>query len=148
MPAWPMGSLHRRMKSGVACHHRHWVAHTVRRRRAWHAIIALGLDTLLDYVRRGMPSWTLTNTHGRPKSSIARHHLLWTIHAIEQCHTWHAFMALGMHTWSEDVGCGMPSSLLGNTCSRTMLGVTCRLRLRQYTWRDDVGRGMTLSPLT
>ena len=40
IPSSPLGSTHGRMTLGVACHHPLWVAHTVKRRRAWHAIIA------------------------------------------------------------------------------------------------------------
>ena len=42
MPSSPLGSTHGRTASGVACHLRLFAAHTVERRRAWHAIIALG----------------------------------------------------------------------------------------------------------
>ena len=42
MSSSPLGSTHVRATSGVACHHRLWAVHTVERRRAWHAIIALG----------------------------------------------------------------------------------------------------------
>ena len=38
--------------------------HTVGRRQAWHNITALGQHTRLDYVRHGMTSLPLYNTHG------------------------------------------------------------------------------------
>ena len=41
MPSSPLCSTHGRATSGVACHHRLWAAHSVERRRAWHAIFAL-----------------------------------------------------------------------------------------------------------
>ena len=74
MPSSPLDSTHGRTTSGVACHHRHWeahtverrstwhaiiavgLAHTVGRRRAWHAIIAIGRRTRSNDVGRGMPS--------------------------------------------------------------------------------------------
>ena len=37
----PLGRTHGLTTSCVACHHRLWAAHTVERRRAWHAILAL-----------------------------------------------------------------------------------------------------------
>uniref|UniRef100_A0A3Q7IUH9 Reverse transcriptase domain-containing protein n=1 Tax=Solanum lycopersicum TaxID=4081 RepID=A0A3Q7IUH9_SOLLC len=42
MPSSPLGSTDGRKASGVACHNRPWTAQTVGRRRAWHAVIALG----------------------------------------------------------------------------------------------------------
>ena len=36
-----LNNTHSWTTSGVTCHHRLWEAHTVERRRAWHAIIAL-----------------------------------------------------------------------------------------------------------
>ena len=56
MPSPPLGSTHSRTTSGVACHHLIWAAQTVRRRRAWQAIIALGQHKLSVVVGRGMPS--------------------------------------------------------------------------------------------
>ena len=74
MPSSPLGSTHGRTTSGVECHHCHWAAQTVERRRAWHAIIAieqadtvgrrrswhaiiaLGQKTSSNYVGHGMPS--------------------------------------------------------------------------------------------
>ena len=50
--------------------------HTVGRRQAWHNITALGQHTRLDYVRRGMTSPPLYNTHGRTTSGVACHHRL------------------------------------------------------------------------
>ena len=50
--------------------------HTVERRQAWHNITALGQHTRLDYVRRGMTSLPLYNTHGRMTSGVACHHRL------------------------------------------------------------------------
>ena len=41
MPSSPLGT-HGRTASGVACHLRLFAAHTVERRRAWHAIITFG----------------------------------------------------------------------------------------------------------
>ena len=60
-----LDNTHGRMTSGVACHYRHWAAHTVERRRAWHDITAPGLHTQSDDVGRGMTSPPLHSTHGR-----------------------------------------------------------------------------------
>ena len=154
MPSTPKDSTQRRTTSGVACYHLHWVAHTVRLRRAWHEITSLGQHTWSDDIGRGMPSSSLgsTNgrttptwhanitfgqhtrsndvrcgmqasplgsTHGQKTSSVAWHHLLWTAHTVEQRRARHAITAFGKHTRPIDVECGMQSSPLGSTNSRT-----------------------------
>ena len=78
--------------SGVACHHNPWKAHTVKRRQAWHAIIAFGLahivgrrrvwhaiialgrQTRSNDVGHDMPSPLLDSIDGRMKSGVACHH--------------------------------------------------------------------------
>ena len=50
----PLDSTHGHTTSGKACNHRLWAAHTVERRQAWHAIIALGRQTRSNDVRRDM----------------------------------------------------------------------------------------------
>ena len=107
----PLCSTHGGMTSGVACHHRLWAAHTVEQRRAWHAIIALGRQTRSNDVRRGMPSSPLGSTNGRTMSGVTCHHRLWTTHIVERRRAWHAIIAFGQHTRSNDVGRGMPSCL-------------------------------------
>ena len=58
----PLDGKHGRTTSSVACHHCHWVAQTVGRRRALHAIIAFGQHTQSNDVERGMTSPPLDNT--------------------------------------------------------------------------------------
>ena len=48
----PFDSTHGR-RSRVTCHHLLWTAHTVKRRRAWHAIIAFGQHTRSNDSERG-----------------------------------------------------------------------------------------------
>ena len=165
MPSSPLGSTYGRMTSGVACHHRLWAAHTVERRRAWHAIIAFVQHTRSNDVRRGMPSYPLDGKHGRTTSGVTCHHRLWTAHTVERRRAWHAIIAFGQHTRSNNVGRGMTSPPLDSTHGRTTLGVTCHHRLwtahtieqrwawhaiitfGQHKWSDGHGRGMPLSPL-
>ena len=71
MTSPPSDSTHGRMMSSVACHHRPWTAYTVRRRRAWHDITALGLHAWLDDVMRGITSSPLDCTHGQTMSGVA-----------------------------------------------------------------------------
>ena len=94
MTSPPMDSTHGRTMSDVACHHRLWAAHTVKRRRAWlatiafvqahivrvcrawHSIIALGRQTRSNDARLDMSSAPLDNTHGRTTSGVACNHRL------------------------------------------------------------------------
>ena len=94
MPSSPLGSTNDRTKSGVACHHRLWVAQMVERRRAWHDITALGLHTRLDNVGRGMPSSPLDSTHDRTTSGVACHHRLLVAQMVERRWAWHDITAL------------------------------------------------------
>ena len=112
MPSAPLDNTHSRTTSGVACHQHLWAAQTVERRRAWHAITALGRQTRSNDVRRGMPSWPLGNTEVRTASGIACHHRLWAAHTIERHRAWHDIIAFGQHTRSNDVRRVMPSSPL------------------------------------
>ena len=99
MPSPPLDNTLSKMTSGVACHHRHWAAHTVERRRAWHDITSLGLHAWSEDVGRGMTSPPLDNTHVRERrarhditalgqhtrsatSSVACHHRPWTAHTV------------------------------------------------------------------
>ena len=127
----------------MAFHHRLWATHTVERHRAWHAIIdygladkvrrcrswhaiiALGWQTWSNYLGHGMPSSPLGSTDGRMTSSVACHQHLWPANTVERRRAWHAIIAFGQHTRSNNVECGMPSSPLGSTHYRTTSGVAC-----------------------
>ena len=146
MPTPSLDSTHGRTTLGVACHHRLWAAHTVERRRAWHAIIALGRQTRLDDVRRDMPSPPLDSTHGRQMSGVALHHRPWTARMVGRRRAWYDITALGQHTRSNDVGRGMPSSPLAAHTVRLRQAWHDITALGQHTRSDDVRRGMT-SPL-
>ena len=55
---------------GVACNHGLQNAQMVGRRRAWHAIVALGQYIGSNDVGHGMPSLTLENTHDRRHQAL------------------------------------------------------------------------------
>ena len=91
MTSPPLDCTHGRMRSVVAYPLCPWTAHTVKRRRAWHAITALGQHTrsnnigvtchhrLWQYTRSndvgcGMQKSRLGSTHGRTTSRMACHH--------------------------------------------------------------------------
>ena len=105
MTSPPLYSTHGRTTSGVACHHRLWEAHTIKRRLAGHAIIAHGRQTRSNDVRCDMPSPPLDNTNGRTMSVV-------------ECH-----LTFGKHTRSKDVRHGMKSPPLGSTHGQTTLGM-------------------------
>ena len=137
----------------------------VGRRRAWHAIIALEQRTQLNDVRRGMPSSPVGSTHGRTTSGVACRHRLRAAHTVGRRQRWHAIIAYGQHTRSNDIGRGMPSLPLGSTHGRTTSGVACHHHLweahtvelcrawhaiiafGQHKRLNDVERGMPSSPL-
>ena len=123
----PLDCTHGQTTSGVACNHRLWAAQTVERHQVWHAIIALGRQTWSNDVGRGMPSLPLGSTDSRTASGVACHHRPWTANMVEQRWVWHAMIALGQHTRSDDVGCGMTSLPLDNTHSR-----------KRRAWHDDI----------
>ena len=90
MTSLPLDSTHGRTTSGVACHNYLWAGHTVKRHRAWHAIIAIGRQIRSNDVRADMQSPPLDNTHGQTPSGVECDHRLW------------------QHFRSNDVGRGMP----------------------------------------
>ena len=129
--------------------------HTVKRRLAWHAIIALGRQTRSNNVRRDMSSPPLDSTHDRTTSGVACHHRLWEAHTVEQCQAWHAIIALGQHTRSNNVGRDMPSPPLHSTHGRTTSGVACHHRLwvgdsvkRRRAWHDLTALGQHIRSVT
>ena len=67
MPSSHLGSTNGRTTSGVACHHHFWEAHMVKRRRAWHASIALRQQTQSKDIGRGMTLPPFDSTHGRTR---------------------------------------------------------------------------------
>ena len=143
-----MDSTHGWTMSDVACHHRLWAAHTVERRRAWHAIIDLGRQTRSDNVRRDMPSPPLDSTHGRTMSGVALHHRPWTAHMVERRRAWHGIIAFGQHKRSDDIRHGMPSPPLESTHGRTASDVgwlhlpwTAHTVNRRRAWNDITAFG-------
>ena len=118
MQSSPLGSTDSGTALGVACHHRSWRANVVERRRAGHAIIAFVQHRRSYGVGLCMLSSPLASTHSQTTSGVACHHRLWGAHRIERCRAFHAIVAFGQHTRSNDVGRGMTSSPLENTHGR------------------------------
>ena len=137
MPSSPLDSSHDWTTSGVACHHGPWAtrkvrlhlswqchylswnAHTVRLRWVWHAIIAHEKHRLSDDIGGGMLSSHINSTHYWTTLGMAWYRRSLTPHMIAWRRAWHAHMALGKHTRSDDVWRGMPLSPLGKTHGRT-----------------------------
>ena len=104
-----------------------------RQRQAWHDITTFGQLTRSNDIGRGNPSSPMGSTHGQMTLGVACHHRFWAVHTVERrrdlachhspwtahtvkrCRAWHASIAFGQHTRSNDVGRGMPSSPLGST---------------------------------
>ena len=124
MPAGTLGTTHDRTTSSVASHYRPWTAHTVRGSRAFHAIHTLGVNTKSHDVKRDMLSSLFKSTHGLTMSSVACPYGLWTTHSQTKS-TWHAIIAIVLHTDTNDVRRGMPSSPLSSTNGRKTSGVRC-----------------------
>ena len=100
-----------------------WAAHTVERHRVWHDITVLGQSTQSDYVGCGITSPPLDSTHNRTTLDVACHHRLLAAQTVERRRAWHAIIALGRQTRSDDVRRYMPSPPLDSTHSRTTSGV-------------------------
>ena len=147
MPSPPLDSTHGRTSSGVACYHRLWAAHMVERRWAWHEITTFGQHTRSNDVGRGMLSSILGSTHGPTTSVVACHHRLWAAQTVERRRAWHAIIAFGQHTRSNDVGSGMPSSPLGSThCERCRVWHSI-IAFGKQTRSNNVGHGVPSSLL-
>ena len=134
-------TTHCQTTSGVTCHHCILTAHTVERRRAWHAIITFGQHTWSNYVGRGMPSSPLGSTNGLTTSGVDCQHHLWAAHTVERRRAWHAIIALGQHTRSNNVRRDMPSHTIERRWAWHAI-----ITFGQHKRSDDVGRGMPLSP--
>uniref|UniRef100_A0A494G8R8 Uncharacterized protein n=1 Tax=Solanum lycopersicum TaxID=4081 RepID=A0A494G8R8_SOLLC len=110
MTSSPFDSTYDKTTSGCGMSVSLCTTKTDERRRALHAIIALGLPILLDDMKRGMPTWPFRSTHGQTMSVVSCHLRIWATH---------------MRTWSYDIERGMTSSPLDMTHDRTMAGVAC-----------------------
>ena len=97
---------------------------------------------MADDVGSGMPIVASGCISYRMTSGVTCYLLPWAADTIGLRQAWHARMFLGHHTWlddvehpmasstlgttlSDDVGRGMPLSLLGSTHGRMKLGVAC-----------------------
>ena len=137
----PLDSSHGRLTSGVAIH-RQWAAHTVKRRWAWHDITAFGQHTRSNDVERDMPSPPLHSTHGRTTLGMACHHHLWAAQMVERRRAWHAIVALGRQTRSNDVGRELSSSPLGSTHGQHRRAWHAIMALGHHTRSNKVCRRM------
>ena len=153
------------MTSTVAFHLRHWKVYMIKRHQVWHVIIALGQQTRLEHVRRGMPPWPLGDAYGRTKLGVACYQRRRVEQTVWQCSAWHVIISLGYHIRSDYVGRGMQSLPLGKTHGQTTSSVagnhipwtTHTVEKRRafhaffvfglHTQSDDVRHGMPACPL-
>ena len=78
---------------------------------------------------------------------MSSHHRPWLAHTVGRRRPWHEITALGQHTLSNNVGCGMTSLPLDSTNGRQRWAWHDITALGQHTPSNDVGRGMTSPPL-
>ena len=110
--------------SGVGWNHRPWAAHTVRQRWARHAIMFLGQHIHSNDAGHNMPSSLLEFTYGGTTSVLACPHVPSVAHTLGRHRVLHVSKALGQHSWSDDIGCVIPSLPLGSIDGRTMSDMT------------------------
>ena len=147
MTSPPLDSTHARTTSGVPCHHRLLEAHTIERRRAWHAIIAFGQHKRSNDIGHGIPSSPLDTMNGRTTSGVACHNHHWAAQMVERCRAWHAILSLG------STHCRKPSGVAFNHGPWIAHTVERRwawhalTALKWQTRLNDVGCGIQSSPL-
>ena len=88
------------MTSGVACYNKPWTAHMNKRRRAWHARMALPQHTQFDDVGHGMSSFPLGRTHGQTTSGVTFLICPWRVLTVGGHRACHAIITLEQHTRS------------------------------------------------
>ena len=98
MPSSPLDNIQGQTISPGACYHFPWTEHTVRRRRAWHAIIYLGLHIQSKDVERVMLSSSFDFTHGRTMSGMTCTHVPWAANTVGRRRARHAIITLRQHT--------------------------------------------------
>ena len=130
MPSSPLSSTHSRTTSGVAFHH------------------SIFIETMSNYVGRGLTSPPLDCTHSWMTSGVALHHRLWTTHTVERRRAWHTTIAIRQHTRSNDVGHGKTSPPFDSTHGRTTSGMAWHHRLwaahtveRRWAWHAIIALG-------
>ena len=88
-----------------------------------------------------------TSSHSRTASGVACHHRPWMANTVERCQAWHAIIAFGQHTRSNDVGLARHHCLwLAHMLERRRAWHAI-IAYGQHTRSNDVGRGMTSPPL-
>ena len=118
-----------------------------RQRHSWHDITALGHHTRSNDIGRYMTSPPLDSTHGRTMTGVASHHRFWAAQTVERRRAWYDNTAIGQHTQSNEVGCGMTSPPLDGTHCRYRRAWHDITTFGQHTQLNIVRRGMPSSPL-
>ncbi|TMW93700.1 hypothetical protein EJD97_011282 [Solanum chilense] len=112
-------NIHSETMLGMECNHLPLIEHTIELRQAWHARMALELNTRLDDV------------------CVACHHHPWAALTVRQRHTWNSSITVGQHTRSDYVGCAMlPSPLV-----RIDDGTTSSMPLPHGPWATHTVAG-------
>ena len=143
MPSPHLDRKHARATSGMKCHHRFWTSHSIERRSALHAIIALRQHKWSNDVGRGLTSPLLDFTFGQTTSGVACHHRFKAAQTVERRRARDDLTVLGLHARWDNVRRGMTSPPWDSTHGRQRRAWHDINALGQHTRYDDVGRGMT-----
>ena len=103
MPTWPLNNIYSKTTLRVACQHRPWATHSVGLPRSWHSIIAIRKHTQSNDVGHGNPLLPMDSRHGQITSGLICYHRPWAAHTVGICWAWHALIAFGQHTRSDDI---------------------------------------------
>ena len=79
----------------------------------------------MDYGWGDMPSKSMNSTNGWMTSGVECHHGPLIGHTVGERRVWHEYLAIRLHTQTDNVGRGMPSLPFGNTNGWTTSGVVC-----------------------
>ena len=139
MRSSPFDSTHDRTTSGVACHHRPWIAYhdqTISGVACYHRPWIEKHDQTTSGEACHHGHWAIhTARRDRPWQC---NHRPWNVHTVGWLRVWHAIIALGkIHDHC---------SLKTNTIGRRAAWHFC-MELRQHTRSDNVRRRMLSSPL-
>ena len=143
MPSSHVDNIYGWGTSREACNHGPCPEHTVERRRAWKAIIALEQPRqgrITSGVAYHHCPWTthsrtmlgmemlsspLGTTHCRTSSGVKFHRCLLDSSNDRMTLTWQAIITFGLHTPMDDLSCGMQSSPLFSIHSWMKSSVEC-----------------------
>ena len=131
IPSMTLSSTHVPMMLSVACHQRPRAAQTVLQCPVCHAINSF--DITYGQSTSGVACHHCLWAKHLVGSGVACNHIPWSTHTVEKSRAFHAIVAFGIHTNSDDVWNGMPACPLGSKHCQTISGKAFHHRL----WTTD-----------